>query len=112
MSFVYRTSFFASMFDALSVVKGSFVYINRKPANFVNKSIDIFDILSFHPMLKSKIYLDIIYRFKNGIFLFKPPKYIFVSYWFLYAFMKNYPRRKQLSFPCKIDIYRATGFAF
>lgn len=115
ISFLYRTSFVSNMFESIQLVKQSFITINRKTFNYVNESVNLFDILSFHPIIKSFVYLDIHERLYTGRktirYLFNPPKYIFVSYWFLFAYMFMYPRRRKLVFPISVDIYRATGYA-
>ena len=116
ISFLYRTTFVSNMFESIQLVKQSFISVNKKTLNFVNQSVNLFDILSFHPVIKSVIYIELFKRVYNKgkriLYLFNPPKYMFVSYWFLFAYMITYPSRKQLVFPIPIDIYRATGFAF
>jgi ribosomal protein S4 len=113
ISFLYRTSFVTNMFESLYLVKRSFILLDRQPVNFVNMPVKLFQILSFAPSIKIKMYFDYAYQllyYKRT--LNRPPRYMFISYWFLFAYMRKLPYREQLSFPAPIDIYRATGFAF
>ena len=84
ISFLYRTSFISNMFESIQLVKQNFITVNKKTLNFVNQSVNLFDILSFHPIIKSVIYIELFKRVYNKgkriLYLFNPPKYMFVSY--------------------------------
>lgn len=112
LSFLYWTGFVSNMFESLFYIKQKFVILDKKITNFANKQACLFQILSFHPMIKKKIYRDLLTRIvTDKRTLFNPPKYIYVSYWFLLAFMIAPPRK--LIYPLWFfDCYRATGFVF
>jgi hypothetical protein len=112
--FLYRTTFVSNMFESLRYVKSSFVTLNKKIFNFVNQPVSLFVILSFHPSIKKKVYYDFCRRivFEKRS-LFNPPNYLFVSYWFLFAFMLKMPLERNFVKTTKsLDYFRATGFAF
>jgi hypothetical protein len=112
ISFLYRTGFVSNMFDSLYYIKNCYVALNRKIVSYVNESVDLYEILSFHPMIKRLIYKDLIFRYIEMEYsLFSPPRYLYVSYWFLFSFMFKFPLQSDLALPRGIDIYRATGFA-
>jgi hypothetical protein len=112
LSFLYRTGFVSSMFDAIFYVKNKFCMLDRKYISFPNNPSSLYKFLTFHPCIKKKIYVDLIIRlsrYKKS--LFNPPRYIFVSYWFLFAYMLKFPRYRKLVKPSRIfDFYRITGF--
>jgi len=114
ISFVYRTSFIATMWEAFLCIKSCTVVLNRKVRNYPNEEVGLFSILSFHPLLKTNIIRELIIRItllpKRSIF--NAPRYIYISYWFMFAFMFKPPHRKQLIFTLRnFDVYRATGYA-
>ena len=113
LSFLYRTGFVSNMFESLYYVKSSFVALDRRVVNYYNQPTNIYTILSFHPRIKKKVYYNYFERVTfNKRSLFNPPKYIFVSYYFLFAFMIRYPYKRDFTKTTRhLDYYRATGFA-
>jgi hypothetical protein len=112
ISFLYRTGFVSNLFESLYYIKHNFVTLNKEIFNYVNQPTKLYMLLSFHPIIKKKVYLDLLTRLCiNNRFLFNYPKYMYISYCFLFAFMFRFPAKKDLVLPKFLDIYRATGFA-
>jgi ribosomal protein S4 len=112
MSFIYRTSLVANLFQCMQLIKQGHVYVNFKNFPYVNHTVQVGDFLTFTSLGKKLIYLMLIKRLSKKITLFNAPGYMYVSYALLYAYMKRPPLKKQLVFPIAIDLYRATGYAF
>jgi Na+-transporting NADH:ubiquinone oxidoreductase subunit NqrE len=97
LSMLYRTSFVSNMFESLFFVKNSFITLNKKVHSYSNQQVNLYTILSFHPIIKNRIYFSLAERLiKNKRSLFNPPKYFFISYWFLFAYMFKAPQQKKL----------------
>ena len=112
LSFVYRTGFVSNLFEALHSVKTGFVSLNNKIITFPNHPTGLFKILSFHPIIKSKIYFDLYTRIiYDRRTIFPPSDFMFISYWFLFAYIHTYPTENNFILPKTIDIYRGSGFA-
>lgn len=112
ITFLYRTGFVATMFEALRAVKSNFVTVNKRLISYPNQKVKLYQLLAIHPFMKKKFYFDLLVRLcidKRS--LFNGPRYMYISHWFMFAFMYQYPYKKDLALPKFIDIYRATGYA-
>ena len=112
MSYIYRTSLLCNPFQCMQIIKQGYVGINNKYTPYVNHRVAVGDFVTFTLMAKQLIYVLLIARLVTKRTLFNPPGYMYVSYKFLYSYMKTPPVRKQLVFPISVDLYRATGYAF
>lgn len=112
ISFVYRTSFLPNLFQCIKLVRKGGVMIEKTLYNHVNCRIPINTFVKFTSLAKRLIYISLLYRLGRQLVLFNPPRYMFVSYSFLYCYMKRPPRRRDLVFPISLDMHRATGYAF
>ena len=63
ITFLYRSCFVTNMFESLNLIRGCFIALNRKVISYVNQTVLLFEILSFHPSIKSKIYVELLLRF-------------------------------------------------
>ena len=112
MSFLYRTSLISNPFQCMQFIKQGYVMVNLKYIPHTNYRVQVSDFVSFSYLGKKIVYLALMYRLKNRLTLFNAPNYMFVSYTFMFSYMKRPPLKKQLVFPIAIDLYRATGYAF
>jgi hypothetical protein len=112
VSFVYRTSFIPNPFQCIEIVKRGNVTIEGVVQGHINYLIQLNQLVSFIPSFKRLIYLSLLYRLARGAILFNPPRYIYVSFIFLFTYMTRPPHRRDLVFPISLDMYRATGYAF
>jgi ribosomal protein S4 len=110
LSIVYRMNFIFDIFECMRVIKEKYIYVNFVNKIQFNKCIKVGDFIS----IKSK-YLDFIkfncdIRSESEAFLFNIPQFLFVSYYFFFAFLLYKPRRKELVYPISLDIQRITGY--
>lgn len=112
ISFVYRTSFVPNLFQCIQLVRQGGVIVEKRVQNYVNYRVTINKFVKFTLLVKRLIYISLLYRLGRQLVLFNPPRYMFVSYPFLYCYMKRPPKRRDLVFPISLDMYRATGYAF
>ena len=54
-SYIYRISFFSTLFESLDFVKTGNVWVNKEYKPFVYYNIKLFDIVGFRPIYKSYI---------------------------------------------------------
>jgi len=109
VSMVYRSNFIYNMFEAIAYVKKG-VRVNNILINYVNYIFRIGDLLTFDPASLIKFKFNFIKRFKTQSILFNTPRYMFVNYKLFFAFMEKQPQNKDLVYPIKLDIYRATAY--
>jgi len=112
VTFLYRTGFVTTLQEAFLWVRQGAITVDRKVHSFANEQVGLYRVLGFHPWLKKRAYFELLVRLcVNRRSLFKGPRYMYVSYWFLFAFMQQHPMLKDLVLPKFLDIYRATGYA-
>jgi hypothetical protein len=99
------------MFEAINIVNLGLVWINKRYVNFINCVVAVFQLIGFRYLLKPVIYWDWIKRLHKKAVLGLTPKYMYVSYYFLFFFLKRIPLDTEIINPINIDIYRASGYA-
>lgn len=82
--------------------------VNNKSITLCNFSINFGDIVQLsQPEVRSRIRFDIIRRFSRKMLFFNVPRFLFVSYKFMFGSLIDEPKRKDLAYPQKsMDIYR------
>jgi ribosomal protein S4 len=111
-SFVYRTAMAPNLFICIKLVRDGGVIIGRSCQNHIGYNVQVNGLVNFTQAAKRLIYFSLLYRLARKLILFNPPRYMFVSYIFLFAYMKRPPHRKDLVFPISLDLHRASGYAF
>jgi hypothetical protein len=111
VNFLYRTTLVDNIFKAIRLVKGGYVTINYKVCTFFNKKCELFDILSFLPIMLHEILLVFIFRLSMRLLLHPPLRFIYVSFIFVFCFMFKFPKRRDIANRKIVDIYRLTGYA-
>lgn len=87
------------------------VLINNTKVTYYNAAVNYYDILRFRSVSTWLLRGSIIERFKSNATYFTIPRYMFVSYKYLFAFVYAEPKRVDLAFPNKaIDVYRSADF--
>lgn len=111
-SFVYRTNFMYNMFEILYFVKSGNILVNNVLMNYVNLVINVGSFVTFLYRKKARklFRTNFFKRFNTHTVLFNTPRYLFVNYKLFYAFMERAPKAKDLVYPIKLDIYRATAY--
>lgn len=112
LSYLYRTSLMTNPFQCIEFIKRGNILINFRLENHYNFRVPINTLVTFSSYGKRLIYMNVIPRLKAKRTLFNVPKYMYLSYIFLYSYMTRPPRGTDLIFPVAIDMYRATGYAF
>jgi len=102
---VYRSNFVNNIFKlkfiidrGIFLVDGDIKYYsnhNVRPGQLVQVSFDYRDLLK----------KDLILRLKKGYVLWLPKKYLFVNYKFMFIFFVRPPKKKELKFPIRFDVY-------
>lgn len=112
VSTLYRTSFIASPFLCIQLVKEGYILVDFAYRGETEFKVPLLNIITFDKLAKKIIYVSLLMRLAKKRSLFNPPGYLFVSYIFLFAYTQRYPRRKDLVFPISVDFNRAAGYAF
>lgn len=110
MAIFYRTNFLCNIFEILQFIKAGYVYINLKKAKHVNSSISNLSRINCSRITIPRLRHFLIKRLENQIILFNTPKFLFVSYYFFFAFICKLPMKKDFVYPFSLDIQRITGY--
>lgn len=110
MAIFYRTNFLWNIFEILQFIKAGHVYINLKKAKHVNSSINNLSRINCSRKAIPRLRHFLIKRLENQIILFNTPKFLFVSYYFFFAYLCKLPMKKDFVYPFALDIQRITGY--
>lgn len=110
MAIFYRTNFLCNIFEILQFIKAGHVYINLKQALHVNSSVTKLSRINCSKKAIPRLRYFLIKRLENQIILFNTPKFLFVSYYFFFAYICKLPMKKDFVYPFSLDIQRITGY--
>jgi ribosomal protein S4 len=110
MAIFYRTNFLSNIFEILQFIKAGNVYINFKKATYVNSSVTNIARITCSSNSIKRLRSNLKKRLKYQIILFNTPKFLFVSYFFFFAYLCKLPKRKDFVYPFSLDIQRITGY--
>jgi len=103
---VYRAGFFSTLFESLQFVKQGHVWVDGRYRSSVYFYIFPMQMLGFNPIIKGTIFWGLLRRLNSGLFLSNCPKYMYISYTFLFFFWKRVPKGRELINPVSIDMLR------
>lgn len=104
---LYRFQISLNIFDLRLFVLTGVTLINGESKTYFNELVPMFSLLTFKKEISKKLHYDITRRFKRGQLYFNVPRYMFVSYKLMFAFVYREPKKIDLAFPLKIiDVYR------
>lgn len=104
---LYRFQVSLNIFDLRLFILKGLVLIDGNLKTYFNEPIPMFSILTFKNPESKRLHYDIVKRFRRGFLYFNVPRYMFVSYKLMFAFVYREPKRIDLAFPLKIiDVYR------
>ena len=110
MMVLYRTSFLGSMFKIIPWIKRGSISVNKRLINYLNYRVRPGDLIQFSDALIETASLNYKKRRLHHNFVMAPPRFFYVNFSLFYIIMERLPREKDLVFPIKLDIYRATGY--
>ena len=110
MAIFYRTNFLHNIFEILQFIKAGHVYINYKKATYVNNSITNTSRITCSKETIYRLRLLLKRRLDSEIILFNTPKFLFISYYFFFAYLCKLPVKKDFVYPFSLDIQRITGY--
>jgi len=111
LGMLYRMQINMNVFELRWFVLSGNVLVNNKKVTYYNAAIKYFEILRLKPALVDSIRADILERVKADSMYFSTPRYMFVSYKYMFAFVFEEPKRKDLAFPNKaVDVYRSADY--
>lgn len=110
MAIFYRTNFLWNIFEILQFIKAGHVFIDLKRARHVNSSISNLSRINCSKKSIPRLRHFLIKRLENQIILFNTPKFLFVSYYFFFAYICKLPMKKDFVYPFSLDIQRITGY--
>lgn len=110
-SFIYRSSFFAHMFESIAFVQKNNVWVNKKFIPYIYYIIKSMNIVGFRIWYKTYIYWNFFKRLRRRAFMFILPKYMYISVQFLVFILIRVPLKSEIINPISIDMYRISTYA-
>lgn len=109
-SYIYRISFFPTLFDSLDFVKGSNVWVNKKYRPFIYYNVKLFDIVGFRPLYKGYIAWSLFKRLRRKAFLFAFPTYTYISLTFFFIILIRRVQKIDIINTFDFDYYTITNY--
>jgi ribosomal protein S4 len=110
MAIFYRTNFLCNIFEIIQFIKAGNVFINFKKVLHINSSISNISRITCSRHTIKRLRLHLKNRLKHQIMLFNTPKFLFISYYFFFAYLCKLPKKKDFVYPFSLDIQRITGY--
>lgn len=111
ISLLYRMQINMNIFELRWIIYRRKVLVDNKVIDYANAAVPYFVIVRFNRLNKRKFKHSIVERFTRRLMYFNVPRYLFVSYKLLFAFVFKEPKRVDLAFPIKaVDVYRSADY--
>ena len=107
---LYRTGLVAHIFECIDIVNAGYFLINQSVIGHIHSTVRFGDLMGFAYEYKWLLYYRLLWRIMRKSIILNPPKYLFVSYSLLLAYMLRLPYESDLVFPSSVDMFRATGY--
>lgn len=110
MAIFYRTNFLCNIFEIIQFVKAGYVFINFKIIKHINAPISNTSYITCSKNTISRLRSNLIKRLKFQLILFNTPRFLFISYFFFFAYLCKLPKKRDFVYPFSLDIQRITGY--
>lgn len=110
-SYLYRTSFFPTLFESLDFVKGGNVWVNKKFKPLIYYTVKLFDTVGFRVVYKSYILWSFFKRLRRKAFIFIFSRCMYVSFYFLFTILIARFTSKDMINTFSFDYYRIATYA-
>lgn len=110
LGIVYRTNLLRNMFRIVDFIKEGNILMNGKWINTINTRIPVSTFIFFNLQYKDFLLFKFKRRLIANTVLFNTPRFLFISYKFMFCFLYRLPQKKDLVYPIYLDIYRLTGY--
>jgi hypothetical protein len=110
MAIFYRTNFLCNIFEIIQFIKAGHVFVNFKTIKHINCPIKNTSYITCSKNTVKRLRLNLINRLKFKLLLFNTPKFLFISYFFFFAYLCKLPKKKDFVYPFSLDIQRITGY--
>jgi ribosomal protein S4 len=107
---MYRTGFITSMFEIIPFIRKGNILVNKRLINYLNYRVKVGDLIQFKKSFRKRARMNYHRRRLFHTFIMSIPRFIYANFPLFYLLIERLPREKDLVFPIKLDMYRATGF--
>jgi len=109
---IYRANFVNNIFKLKFVIDRGIFLVSGEKKYYSNYVVRVGELIQVDFKHKFLLKADMEMRFDLRSILWAPRKYLFVSYKFLFIFFLRAPKRKELKYPIKLDIYKGGDIYF
>lgn len=102
--------FFKHPFEIIRFIRDGRVFLEFKKVTFVNFPIPVSKLITINKTFEPKIKFFLKKRLRLKAILFNIPRFLFISYKFMFIYLAKYPTKKDLIYPIPLDIQRITGY--
>lgn len=109
---VYRANFVNNIFKLKFIIDRGIFLVNGVRKYYSNFIVNVGNIIQVDFKYKTLLQADMALRFKCHNILRNSYKYLFVNYKFLFIFFLRAPKRSELKYPIRLDIYKGSDIYF
>lgn len=106
----YRTNFMTDIISLMDFIREKNIYLDNILINFCERIVRVGEFITFRKKLKNKITKILTKRVLIRAISFNKPRFMFISYYFWFAYLLRKPKLKELVFPIAVDISRIRGY--
>jgi len=110
IAIIYRTNFMSNIFEIIKFIRYGYIFFDFKKLIHVNSTFKKLSFITcFRPLVK-RLKTNLLLRLKTESVMFNTPKFLYISYYFYYVYLRQLPLRKHFVYPFRLDIQRITGY--
>ena len=107
---MYRTGFLTSMFEIIPFIRKGNILVNKRFINYLNYRVKVGDLIQFRRGFRKRAKINYHRRRLFHTFIMTMPRFIYANFSLFYLLIERVPCERDLVFPIKLDMYRATGY--
>ena len=109
---IYRSYFITNIFKIKHIIDRGIFSVNGVIQHYSNYNVKPGEIIQVSFKYKELFLIDLKIRLKRGQILRRVKNYLFINYKFMFIFFLRAPKKKEIRFPIRLDIYRGGDFYF
>jgi ribosomal protein S4 len=109
---IYRANFVNNIFKLKFIIDRGIFLVDGVRKYYSNYFVNVGELVQVDFKYKKLLRIDMKIRFNNKNILYSPRKYLFVSYKFLFIFFLRSPKKEELKYPIRLDVYKGGDIYF
>lgn len=105
-SVLYRSFFFLDIVGMKRILRSLNIFVNKKRILWINYQLRVGDMIHLDPSDWISVRYGVFLRLQRNRVYCSVPRYLFVSFIFMFILLVKFPKYLDVSYPVGLDIYR------